>query len=268
MTISMEKTITVQSSGVRFSVEVSGNSPQIVFVHGFSESKLSWEYLWRELSVDIPAMRYDLRGFGQSKLDVNVPFSHAQDLKDLLQTMGIDNCTLVGNSMGGGVALKTAIECPELVNNLVLFCPAVDGWKWSDDWRSRWHATSEAAKAGDLDKAKDLWWQNPVFDSVRNTPLEPKAKAIINSFHGEQWVTNYLLPAISDIERIDQLSLPTTVITGGRDLPDFIEISEFMANNSPWVKRLHYPEQGHLISSEIPQLLATEIRDFIKECKE
>ncbi len=261
----MDQWVAVSDTGVSFCVEIHGKQPSLIFAHGFSESKRSWEYLWQDLTQDYAAMRYDLRGFGKTICNNSDLFSHSTDLKSLLETLNIQRCVLIGISMGGGAALKTALDYPELVSHLVLFCPAIDGWQWSDEWRKGWRDVCELARSGNVEKAKQFWWQYPLFDSIKGSALESEAKSIIDEFHGEQWVKNYLLPAQSDVDRIAQLQTPTLVFTGGKDMRDFIEIGEFLEQSSPYVTLNHYSNCGHLIPYEAPSAVAQDIRQFLSE---
>lgn len=83
----------------------------IVFLHGWLLSQVYWQPLVANLSLQFQCLTYDLRGFGQSQLGdrhTYNPLSYAQDLQELLDTLGLDKVWLVGHSLGGAIALWSA----------------------------------------------------------------------------------------------------------------------------------------------------------------
>ncbi|AZS18321.1 alpha/beta fold hydrolase [Paenibacillus lutimineralis] len=71
-------------------------------------------------------MRYDLRGYGLSSTP-NSPFSNVNDLKALIDSLKLQNVTLVGSSMGGSVATDFTLTYPHLVKALILVSPSING---------------------------------------------------------------------------------------------------------------------------------------------
>ena len=106
----------------------------MVFIHGLSDSLLYWEFLAGKLKNDYQILRIDLRGHGQSELgnEEITTDTYVNDLKDLLDELGISNVNLVGFSLGGTVALDFTLKYPQMVDSLVLMCSfhkATDGLK-------------------------------------------------------------------------------------------------------------------------------------------
>ena len=66
------------------------------------------------LSAEHRVVRPDLRGFGESPLPGG-PFSHVEDVRALLDHLGVERAAVVGNSFGGRVALDFALAHPERV---------------------------------------------------------------------------------------------------------------------------------------------------------
>ena len=87
---------------------------------------------WREVGARLGAagrdvVAYDRRGFGEVP-PADGPFRHVDDVVAVLDAVSPDApAWLVGSSMGGGVALYTALEAPERIAGLVLLAPAVSG---------------------------------------------------------------------------------------------------------------------------------------------
>ncbi len=92
----------------------------LVLLHGFCEDHLVWSPLKTQLKH--PLLWIDLPGFGQSDLPLPADMStHAAAVMAVLEAENIDQCVLVGHSMGGYVALEFASKWPERLVGLGLF---------------------------------------------------------------------------------------------------------------------------------------------------
>ena len=102
--------------------KLEGTGETIVFVHGLSDSLLYWEILAANLKNDYQVLRVDLRGHGETSLgDEEISIGlFADDLKGLLDELGIEKVNLVGFSLGGAISLDFTIRYPQYVSSLVL----------------------------------------------------------------------------------------------------------------------------------------------------
>lgn len=99
-----------------------GGGPTVLFIHGLLGSHRNWAHLVDTLDSGYRVLAPDLFGHGASAKPVG-DYSlgaHAATLRDLLDHLGIDRVTLVGHSLGGGVALQFCYLFPERVERLVL----------------------------------------------------------------------------------------------------------------------------------------------------
>ncbi len=263
MTLQREVDRIVTAAGVDFHVRERGGRPVTVFVHGFGSDLHTWDLLWRALPPAMATVRYDLRGYGATPEPDATAFSHSEDLLALLDALGVTRCNLVGLSMGGSIALHAALDRPERVERLVLISPSLIGWEWSDAWRRRWRELATCAREGDMEQARRLWWQHPLFDSTRESRAAPLLRAGIERFAGRQWVRDHARPETPDMERLHTLAVPTLLLTGARDLPDFRLTAEVIAAGAPTVERVDLPDVGHLLHMEAPAECAAEIRRFL-----
>src|SRR5215216_7930834 len=89
-------------NGTRIYYEAAGEGEPLVLVHaGIADSRM-WEGQIAAFAERYRVIRYDLRGFGKTEM-VEGPFSHHEDLRGLLDFLGVRRTHLVGCSMGGGV---------------------------------------------------------------------------------------------------------------------------------------------------------------------
>jgi pimeloyl-ACP methyl ester carboxylesterase len=117
---SAERTVTLH--GHAFSYSDSGTGPALLFIHGILGSQKQWGHLVDRLDEDHRLIVPDLFGHGQSAKPVG-DYSlgaHAATLRDLLDRLGIEQVSLVGHSLGGGIAMVFAYLFPERVDKLVL----------------------------------------------------------------------------------------------------------------------------------------------------
>ncbi|HEY5178812.1 MAG TPA: alpha/beta fold hydrolase [Dermatophilaceae bacterium] len=117
-----EATRAVMLSGHELAYLDSGDGPAVLFIHGLTNSSRSWARLVDALNTDHRILAPDLYGHGASAKpmrDYSLS-AHAATLRDLLDRLGIDRVTLVGHSLGGGIAMQFCYLFPERANRLVL----------------------------------------------------------------------------------------------------------------------------------------------------
>ncbi len=110
--------------GHRMSYRVAGDRalPVVLLVHGITSSSAAWESVIPPLGDHAHVIAPDLLGHGQSDKppgDYSLG-AFATQLRDLLEHLGHDRVTIVGHSLGGGVALQFAYQYPERCERLVL----------------------------------------------------------------------------------------------------------------------------------------------------
>src|SRR5918999_335642 len=108
--------------GHRVSYRQAGWGPVIVLIHGITGSSDTWEEVIEELAEDHTVVVPDLLGHGESakpRGDYSLG-AYASGIRDLLAALGHDRATVVGHSLGGGVAMQMAYQFPERVERLVL----------------------------------------------------------------------------------------------------------------------------------------------------
>jgi 2-succinyl-6-hydroxy-2,4-cyclohexadiene-1-carboxylate synthase len=240
----------------------SGKVP-LVLVHGFGGSRRDWDAVVAGLGSDTPVIAYDQRGFGKSRAEPGVPFSHADDLAALLDTLALEQVDVCGLSLGGSTALGLALNAPERVRRLVLVSPMLAGWSWSAEWVELWKAIGRAARGGDLDLARSLWWQHPLFATTRATAGAAMLEQSIASFAGRQWVQDDQRDDSPMASRLHAVRTPTLLLSGGLDLADFRRKGDVLETAIPDIMRIDDPSAGHLLTLERPEAVAAAISDFL-----
>ena len=99
-----------------------GEGPTVVLIHGMINSSRHWEEVALRLAPDYRVIAPDLIGHGDSATprgDYSLG-AHAASIRDLLTTIGVDRATIVGHSLGGGVAMQFFYQFPQRTERLVL----------------------------------------------------------------------------------------------------------------------------------------------------
>jgi len=108
--------------GYRRAYVRAGTGPVLLLVHGIGDSSDSWRPVLKELAKSHTVIAPDLLGHGRSekpRADYSVA-AYANGMRDLLSVLEIDRVTVVGHSLGGGVAAQFAYQFPERCERLVL----------------------------------------------------------------------------------------------------------------------------------------------------
>ena len=112
----------IDLDGDRLVYRVAGSGPVLLLVHGMAGSSDTWRRVMPPLARRFTVLAPDLLGQGQSakpRGDYSLG-GHANRLRDLLDALGYERATFVGQSHGGGVAMQMAYQFPERCERLVL----------------------------------------------------------------------------------------------------------------------------------------------------
>ena len=112
----------IELHGHRVIYRIAGDGPPVVLIHGMVNSSRHWEQVALRLADRYTVVAPDLIGHGDSATprgDYSLG-AHACSIRDLLTTIGIDRATIVGHSLGGGIAMQFFYQFPQRVERLAL----------------------------------------------------------------------------------------------------------------------------------------------------
>jgi pimeloyl-ACP methyl ester carboxylesterase len=115
---------TVDVHGHRIAYRTGGSGPVVLLIHGMAGSSSSWVPVLPDLAPHVTYIAPDLPGHGHSdkpRTDYSLG-AQAGFLRDLLVTLGHERATVVGQSLGGGIAMQLAYQHPERCERLALVC--------------------------------------------------------------------------------------------------------------------------------------------------
>ena len=108
--------------GYRRAYRIAGSGPVVLLIHGIGDNSATWASVHSQLAERFTVIAPDLLGHGSSdkpRADYSVA-GYANRIRDLLSVLGIDRVTVIGHSLGGGVAMQFVYQFPQLVDRLVL----------------------------------------------------------------------------------------------------------------------------------------------------
>ncbi|MDH6246720.1 alpha/beta hydrolase [Mycobacterium sp. OTB74] len=108
--------------GYRRAFRAAGSGPAILLIHGIGDNSTTWNTIQERLAQRYTVIAPDLLGHGKSdkpRADYSVA-AYANGMRDLLSVLDIERVTVIGHSLGGGVAMQFAYQFPQLVERLVL----------------------------------------------------------------------------------------------------------------------------------------------------
>ena len=260
-------------NGVSLYYEVAGRGSPLVLAHGFACGIRSWDPQVAALSRTCRVITYDVRGHGLSEAPRDASdYSQSisiEDLRALLQHLGIRRAAVGGLSMGGNIALNFALQYPRMVSALIVADTGA-GSDRSAEWRSAAHGFAEVLERRGIEAFADMAAADPLF--ARYVAQGPHAERFIRSClmthraHGLAHTAREVLvkrPSIYALEsRLERLGVPTLLIVGEHDT-HCREVHRFMGDTIPRATELVLPGVGHLTNLEAPRAFNRAIRRLL-----
>jgi 3-oxoadipate enol-lactonase len=253
-------------NGTRLYYEVAGSGHPLVLIHGMSLDTRMWDDQFEPLAQHYQVVRYDARGFGKSALPTGGSSAHTDDLKALLDYLAIAHASILGLSMGGGMAIDVALAHPEATDALIPVDSRLSGWQPDPEWTAFSHAVRVRAKDAGIQAARDVWLYSPVFNpALENPAVAPRLVQIIADSSGWQWVNDNPLRALDPpaVQRLDTMRVPTRIIIGARDFPACQAVADTLHPYIPKARQVVIPRVGHLSNREAPERCNAFIVDFL-----
>lgn len=255
-------------NGTRLYYEVAGSGQPVVFIHGFTLDTRMWDDQFEALAHKFQVIRYDMRGFGQSEAPAGTSYSHADDLRALLDHLRVDQAHLVGLSKGGAIALDFTLAYPQRVNKLVLIDTVLGGYSWSPEATAHQQLIWQRASQGGIAAAKEAWLAHPYFvPAYRQPTVAARLAHLVTDYSGWHFVnhdTEYgLTPPAS--QRLRDIHVPTLVMVGQEDLPDVGRIADLLHQHVPAAQKVVIPGVGHMANMEAPERVNAALLQFLTE---
>jgi pimeloyl-ACP methyl ester carboxylesterase len=246
-----------------------------VFLHANVADRRGWRVVFDLLDRDgFDLIGYDRRGFGATPLGEE-EFTHVEDLEAVLDAAEVEQALLVGNSMGGAVALDLALTQPERVAGLVLLGAGVSGMTdegeeldYEPDPASRglFAELKQAEDAGDTEAAVrvllHIWLDGPTQPEGRVGGAAREVAAEMN-----RRILKIGAPddagdsGLDAWHELSEIQAPGIAAWGDLDLPADLPWYRLLAERLPKVSPRELQGVAHLPSLEQPQTVAALVRE-------
>ncbi|MBT2288727.1 alpha/beta hydrolase [Paenibacillus albidus] len=243
--------------------EIEGDGSPIVMIHSGGVDSRVWRYMVPELAQSFKVITFDGRGTGHSPA-MQEPTSLVEDLRKLLEHLGLDRVTLVGHSMGGQVATDFTLSYPSMVEQLVVIAPSLTGFVYSQEFTN--YMTSVNAAAPDISKLVELSLAAPIYRSTMASPHS----SFLSEMHAHymtrvftEWACfEVLWPEPPAIERLEKIAASTLFIQGTIEWPDMYNIAEHF-KRVPAIQFATIKGADHMLVLTHAEQLANCIQHFI-----
>ncbi len=251
----------------------AGDGPAVVLVHAGIADASQWDAQLEALRDRFRVVRYDVAGFGRSALRPG-PFSHVADLHALLEHLGVERATLVGNSNGARIALEYALAHPNAVGALVLVAGGLSDHDWSSEMQRADAEETERFDAGDFAGAAESqvrFWLDGRRRAGRVEPAlrERVTRMVLRSYElyasaagdDEEPRVEWLDPPSA--RRLDEIGVTTLVVVGEHDVPDMFEIADRLEAGIPDARTAIVAGAAHLVPMERPDEFNRLLLEFL-----
>jgi pimeloyl-ACP methyl ester carboxylesterase len=242
-----------------------GDGPPVVLLHAGGLSGALWDRQFPLLARDRTAVRYDARGHGGSS-PVTGPFSHHEDLEDVLDGLDLDRATLVGLSLGARTAVDFALAHPDRVADLVLVGPGVSGMKLEDpfivDLIARLRASTTVDEVAEC--LLRMWVDGPhrspdeVDPAVRELCRGLTAHAVARGAFGTA------PDELHAVDRLHELRARTLVVVGDLDSSDIHAVADRLCESVPGAEKVVVEGAGHLVNLDRPDEFDRALLRFLR----
>jgi 3-oxoadipate enol-lactonase len=116
-------------------------------------------------------------------------------------------------------------------------------------------------RAGNKEGARDLWMNHALFESV----LSSNAADVFRRIVTEHWVNKNPIQTLKPpaLERLETIEVPTLVVVGEEDLPDFHTIADTLTKRIPKARKQIISNAGHMCSMEAPEVFNQVVLEFL-----
>jgi len=263
--------------GVALYYEETGDGFPIIFVHEFAGDCRSWEPQVQFFARRYRCITYNARGYPPSEVPADAA-KYSQDrarddIKSVLDHLGIAEAHVVGLSMGGFAVLHFGLAYPEYARSLVIAgCGYGSEREQSERFRQEAEASARLAETSTGEAFAERYAAGPTRVQFQNK--DPRGWRLFRDMLAEHSMAGAATtqrgiqkrrPSVLDLEdRMRRLATPTLILTGDEDEPCLIP-SVFMKRTIPTAALQVLPNSGHTINLEEPAAFNAALADLFAQ---
>ena len=264
----------------RATLETTG-ALNLVLIHGFGSSLYTWHEVIDILGQAGQVIAYDRIGYGLSSRPLKkewqgenpyTPEAQPKIAQELMDEVGFVEAVLIGHAAGAAVALELALEHPEKVTGLILVDAAIYEGSTAPAWVRPLLSTPQFNRLGPLfmrsiaGEPGTLFlrtaWHNPenLSDQTLAAYQQPYQ---VDNWDKALWEISKASRKPKFAERLNELSVPTLVISGAEDSIVAPELSERLATEIKGADFALFEDCGHIPQEECSTAFADVVLDWL-----
>jgi non-heme chloroperoxidase len=255
------------TTGLRLHYAEQGDREEeaIIFLHAYADSWFSYGRVLPLLSPAYHAFALDQRGHGDSDKPecCYAADDYAADVEAFMEAVGIDEATLVGDSSGGLIAQRVALDYPHRVSRLVLIgspTTLVDNEAVIEWWESL-RTLEDPIPPEFVRELLESIIHHPVPEEFLERAISQSLKVPARVWR-DYWEGVVL--GVDDTARLGEIGAPTMILWGEWDALLPREEQERRTAAIPDATLLVYPETGHLAHWVRPGWVVRDLEAFLK----
>ncbi|RZM77977.1 alpha/beta fold hydrolase [Leptolyngbya iicbica] len=264
---------------MQLNVDVSGQGYPLLCLHGHPGNAACMQVFTEKLSRRYTTIAPDLRGYGHSR--TTQPFAmidHLADLSDLLDQLNIQQCLVLGWSLGGILAMELALQQPQRIAGLMLLGTAAR--PRGNHPPISWQDNALTAIASLINKVAPGWqWNIDTFGQrslyryliQQHTPQAYQRLAneafpafLQTSKPAQQALNQALRAGYNRLPDLEKIAIPSLILCGECDRHITAQASHETAQHLPHSTFKQYPQTAHLFPWEIPEGVLADLEHWLQ----
>lgn len=238
---------------------------RIVLVHSLAMDREIWAPVAERLSAGAAVLTLDCRGHGKSRKPQG-PYTvekFADDICQVVDSVGWDKTAIAGASMGGTVALAFATGFPTRTAGLGLFDTTA---YYGDDAEKAWRSRAEQALKNGFKSMVDFQmsrWFSDAFREQHPDVVQASVDTFLKSDPGSYAESCYMLGRADLRDKLGIVKVPTRIVVGEEDYATPIAMAETMKAGIPHASYLVISKARHLTPIECPDVITKELQALL-----
>ena len=226
--------------------EITGSGETLVLIHGWAQDLTIWDDQVRDFARNYRVLRYDRRGYGRSTGHADKT-ADPDDLRILLDSLGIRKANVLGLSAGSDCSLNFAVAFPDRVNKLVLYGqPPPAGMGEVMDPFPMFRQLVQAHgldTLGKLIRAHPLAWMPPNRPDLQELLVRQWSRYEGRDLKDPRPPTGRV-PA-ARIDQVNAIRVPVLVIHGDHEMEPFQQVADTLVRRIPGARKVVIKDGGH-----------------------
>ena len=227
----------VKVNDIEIYYKVKGEGESLVLIHGITGSTMNWLYQIPEFSMHYKVIIYDIRGHGKTdkpKQKYSIKL-FADDLRGLLNKLGIDKAHVLGVSMGGLIAQQFTLDNPDKVKSLILVATLSEMREVLVQLSNNWILYAKKLGMEAIFNELLVWTCTDKMLKIGKKRREMLKKLYLED---NDQVHAFLATRDAVVEfnvtsQLPEIKAPTLILIGDHDILHLLEMSQIIHKNIP-----------------------------------